>query len=127
MFKFLPALCGSIFSVLTFILKEQFVFFSRRTLKELFVFFPFGLLRNSLGFFPFWTLKERFLFFPIFGLKGFFTFCNLRSYSPVPPVAPSPLSRPGRLLYKSSQVGAVLCLGCLLGSSVNLNSTNSPP
>ena len=78
MFKFLPALCGSIFSVLTFILKEQFVFFSRRTLKELFVFFPFGLLRNSLGFFPFWTLKERFLFFPIFGLKGFFTFLQFK-------------------------------------------------
>ena len=51
--SFLPSLGGSIFSVLTFILKEQFVFFpsdfkgtvcvfSRRTLKGLFVFFPFG-------------------------------------------------------------------------------------
>ena len=90
-------------------------------------------------FFAFWTSKEQFVFSPLdfkgavyvfsrFRIKGFFLrFCNLRSYSPVPPVAPSPLSRPGRLLYKSSQVGAFLCLGCQLGSFATLTVRTRQP
>ena len=123
---FSPLSVGLFSQFLTFTLKEQFAFFPVGLKGNSCSFFsPFGLLR-SFSALPFGLLRSVFVF-PIFGLKGLFTFSYSRSSLPFPLRVPSPLSRPGRLLYKPCQVGAVLCLGCLLGSSVNLNSTNSPP
>ena len=75
-------------------------------------FFPFAVV-SFLSFGLYLKGVVR-VFFPL-DLKGFLRFRLQEA-----------LSRPGRLPYKPYQVGAVLCLGCLLGSSVKPNSTASP-